>query len=211
MKYELDGMLYQIEIVRKNNRNTYLRIREPNIIYITTNYFTTKKQIMKMIQENESSLTKIAKQVLKEQNTSNDFYYLGSIYDIIMVPTLKEIKIVDNNIYAASQKELDKFLLKKANELFQQRLDYYYNIMEEDIPYPKLKLRKMKTRWGVCNKRNNTITLNTELIHYPLVCTDYVVVHELSHFTHFNHSKEFWKLVEKYCKNYKEIKKMLKG
>ena len=211
MKYELDGMLYQIEIVRKNNRNTYLRIREPNIIYVTTNYFTTKKQIMKMIQENESSLTKIAKQVLKEQNTSNDFYYLGSIYDIIMVPTLKEIKIVDNNIYAASQKELDKFLLKKANELFQQRLDYYYNIMEEDIPYPKLKLRKMKTRWGVCNKRNNTITLNTELIHYPLVCTDYVVVHELSHFTHFNHSKEFWKLVEKYCKNYKKIKKMLKG
>ena len=67
----------------------------------------------------------------------------------------------------------------------------------------------MKTRWGVCNK-NNSITLNSDLIKYGYEQIDYVIIHELSHFIHFNHSKDFWNLVNKYCKNYKEIRKSLK-
>jgi hypothetical protein len=68
----------------------------------------------------------------------------------------------------------------------------------------------MRTRWGVCNKKTITVTLNTELIKYNLRCLDYVIVHELSHLVYFNHSKDFWNLVSKYCPNYKEIKRELK-
>ena len=68
----------------------------------------------------------------------------------------------------------------------------------------------MKTRWGVCNRRDNSVTLNSELIKYDLTKLDYVIVHELSHFIHFNHSKSFWNLVEKYSPNYKKIRKDLK-
>ncbi len=68
----------------------------------------------------------------------------------------------------------------------------------------------MKTRWGVCNKKDIVITLNSELIRYDISKLDYVIIHELSHFIHFNHSKSFWNLVSKYCPNYKQIKKELK-
>ena len=68
----------------------------------------------------------------------------------------------------------------------------------------------MKTRWGVCTKKNITVTLNTNLIKYDIECLDYVIIHELSHFIEFNHSTNFWKIVSKYCKNYKEIKRKLK-
>ena len=68
----------------------------------------------------------------------------------------------------------------------------------------------MKTRWGVCNRKNITVTLNLELIKYDLNKVDYVIVHELSHFVHFNHSKNFWNTVSKYCPKYKQIKKELK-
>ena len=89
-------------------------------------------------------------------------------------------------------------------------LDYNYNLFDEKIPYPILKIRLMKTRWGVCNRRSNTVTLNTKLIEYSLEKLDYVIIHELSHFVHFNHSKNFWNLVSKYCPNYKLIRKELK-
>ena len=68
----------------------------------------------------------------------------------------------------------------------------------------------MSTRWGVCNRSNNTITLNSELIKYGLKQIDYVIIHELSHFIYFDHSKNFWLQVSKYCPNYKEVRKTLK-
>ena len=68
----------------------------------------------------------------------------------------------------------------------------------------------MKTRWGVCNRRDLSVTLNFNLIKYDLSALDYVIVHELSHFVHFDHSKEFWNTVGKYYPEYKKITKMLK-
>ena len=89
-------------------------------------------------------------------------------------------------------------------------LDYYYNLFEENIPIPNLKIRKMTSRWGVCNIKNHNVTLNLELSKYKIEALDYVIVHELSHFIHHDHSKKFWSVVAKYYPKYKECKKMLK-
>ena len=71
-------------------------------------------------------------------------------------------------------------------------------------------IRKMTSRWGVCNIKNHNVTLNYHLCKYDICCLDYVIVHELSHFIHPNHSREFWNLVGKYYPKYKECRKMLK-
>ena len=68
----------------------------------------------------------------------------------------------------------------------------------------------MKTRWGVYNRKNHTITLNSRLIEFDTEKIDYVITHELSHIIHFDHSEYFWQLVSKYCPNYKKIRKELK-
>ena len=68
----------------------------------------------------------------------------------------------------------------------------------------------MKTRWGVCNKRDNSVTINSRLIEYSIDKLDYVIIHELSHFVHFDHSNNFWELVGSYCKDYKKIRKELR-
>ena len=68
----------------------------------------------------------------------------------------------------------------------------------------------MTSRLGVCNIKNKNITLNLELSKYNIEALDYVIVHELSHLIHPNHSKEFWILVSKYYPNYKQIRKYLK-
>ena len=67
----------------------------------------------------------------------------------------------------------------------------------------------MVRKWGHCNKRDEIVTLNTELIKYNVDEIDYVIVHELCHFIHFDHSKSFWKSVEYYKPNYKDNRKVL--
>ena len=91
-----------------------------------------------------------------------------------------------------------------------ERINYWYSIFEENIPPSTLKIRNMKTRWGVCNIKRKNVTLNLLLSNYDVKYLDYVIVHELCHFIYPNHSKEFWNLVKKYCSNYKQIRLEMK-
>ncbi len=205
-KYIKDDKEYDIEIIRKNNKNTYLRVRN-NKIVITTNYFTKEKTIEKLINDNRNFINKcLVKEEVKKEDTS--FKLFGNNYDIIYgFPTTQ----IDNNkIYAKDEKTLNKYLSKYIEKVYKERLEYNYNLFTENIPYPNLKIRKMTTRWGVCNTKTHTITLNLELSKYQMIYLDYVIIHELSHLIHPNHSKDFWLLVGKYCPNYKEIRKSMR-
>ena len=165
--------------------------------------------IKKLLDDNYSYLSKNIKRQSIKQKKNELFYYLGEVYDIIIYDT-KKIEIIDNRIYVKDEATLNRWLKKEIKRIYSERLVFLYNEFEENIPYPNLKIRKMTTRWGVCNKKTKTITLNSELIKYSIDKLDYVIIHELSHFIHFNHSKEFWLLVSKYCPRYKEIRKQLR-
>ena len=144
----------------------------------------------------------------KKNDKKDNFYYFGKCYDIIY--GFNDIEFSDNKIYVKDKKTLDKYIKKDIINIYLDRLKYWYNIFEEDIPVPNLKIRKMTSRWGVCNIKNHNVTLNYELSKYDICCLDYVIVHELSHFIHHNHSHDFWYLVGKYYPDYKKCKKMLK-
>ena len=205
--YQLDGASYPIEVIRKNNKNTYLRVKEGKII-VTTNYLTSSSSINKLIKDNTSFINKI---LLKENKKKEDtsFKLFGINYDIIY--GFPNTEIEENKIYAKDEKSLNKYLSNYIRDIYQKRIDYYYNLFEENIPIPNLKIRKMTSRWGVCNIKNHNVTLNLELSKYDIEALDYVIVHELSHFIYPNHQKEFWLLVSKYYPNYKEVRKRLKN
>ena len=208
MKYILDGKEYNVIITKKNNKNTYIRVKNGDIC-VTTNHFGTKIYIKSLLDKNKDALRKMINKDNEKTEINNNFYYLGKVYDVIIVPSL-DIQISDNMILVKSEDYLNKWLKKQIINIYKERLDIIYNLFEEKIPYPNLKIRKMTTRWGVCNRKNNNVTLNSELIKYGIEQIDYVIVHELSHFVHFNHSKDFWTLVSKYCPDYKKVRKSLK-
>lgn len=207
MTIEIDNKVYEVEVIKKNNRNTYIRVKNGKIV-VTTNYLTSKNRIIKLIQDNEKSIVKMIEHDDKKQDRNDKFYYFGMEYDIIY--GFNEIDISDGKIYVSNKRELDKYMDREIRRVFQERLNYYYEMFEEDIPVPNLKIRKMTSRWGVCNIRNHNVTLNYQLVKYPISCLDYVIVHELSHFIHPNHSKEFWSLVGKYYPKYKDMRKILR-
>lgn len=210
MTFRIDDTDYLVEVEKKQNKNTYLRLKEPNIIYITTGKYTTSFSIKRLLNENTDALIRMHKKLKLKEKRKDNFYYFGAIYDIIMVSTIKDIEISDNTILYPNIEVLNKFKKKKMKEVSEERFLFWISIWKDNLPECRLRFRSMKTRWGVCNRSNNTITLNTELFHYDLECLDYVIVHELSHFTHFNHSSNFWNLVSKYCPEYKRIRKKLK-
>ena len=207
MEIEIDNKFYKIEIIKKNNRNTYVRVKNGKIV-VTTNYLTSKHSIIKLIENNKDSIIKMIDKDSKKNDKNDNFYYFGKKYNIIY--GFNNIDISDDKIFVLDKKNLDKYINKNIIDIFSNRLNYWYNIFEEKIPVPNLKIRKMTSRWGVCNIKNYNITLNYNLSKYDICCLDYVIVHELSHFIHPNHSKDFWNLVSKYYPKYKECRKMLK-
>jgi hypothetical protein len=207
MLIEYNGKNYDIDIIRKNNKNIYIRVKNNKVI-VTCNYFTTNKEIKRLIDNNYNSIINMIKKQESKMEKENKFYLFGKYYDVIYDSNIK-IEIIDNTIYAKDEKFFNKWLSNYISSTFSTHLKYWYDRYEEDIPTPNLKIRKMKTRWGVCNIQNNNITLNSELYRYDIECLDYVIIHELSHFIEANHSRDFWIQVSKYCPNYKEIRKKL--
>ena len=142
-----------------------------------------------------------------------EFYFLGKKYDVIRTSN-EGIALGNEKVFVnkyITPEEVDKWYKKEALRLFSERLELAYNSFSRNIPHPTLTVRKMTTRWGVCNTKSMTVTLNTELIHKKPYLIDYVIVHELSHFSHMNHSAAFWKCVEKHYPRYKEARKELKS
>ena len=209
MIYTLDGIEYEVEITRKSNKNTYIRFKK-DVISVSTSYFVTNKQIKKLLDENQDFLRKSVKKNCQKKEKGKNHMILGEKYDIIIMNNMEEIDYENKKIYIDSLSKYDSLMKKEAKKLFEARLKYNYNLFDENIKFPSLRIRKMTTRWGVCNRRDIRVTLNSELFKYGIEEIDYVIIHELSHLVYFNHSKDFWNVVSKYCPQYKEIRKKLK-
>lgn len=209
MKYILDNIEYNVIIEKKNNKNLYIRIKEDGI-HVTCNYLTSKSMIKKVLDENNNALRKMVNHMKKEDEKKDKFFYLGNSYDIILNENESKVSIVDGKIYTKNSIMLNNWLKEEIIRIFDERYVYIFNHFNESVKSPMLKIRNMKTRWGVYNRKNHTITLNSKLIEFDISKIDYVIIHELCHIIYFDHSKEFWNLVSKYCKDYKSIRKEMR-
>lgn len=210
MIIDLDNHKYIVEIVRKKTtRNTYIRVKENNIIYITTNIRTKDKDIIKLINENKLSILKMISKQNKKDLNNKDFWYLGQNYEIVLTNS-NTITLGDEKVFIGKNVDIDKWYKKQAKTIFLEHFNDCYNRFSRNIIYPSLVIRKMKSRWGVCNTKLKKVTLNLELIKRDTVYLDYVIYHELSHLIEGNHSSRFWSIVEENCPNYKNIRKRMK-
>lgn len=211
MKFTIDDKDYDIIIEKKNIKNTYIRVKDDLKIYITTNKYSTKSYILSLINNNSKSIIKMINSKEKHLINNSKFYYLGKEYKTVRLNDIKKVTIVEDYIYYKNEKDLDNFLARQAKEFLPNRLLLIHKYMDNrNIPIPNIKVRKMTRKWGYCNKRDNIVCLNKDLIKKDIDDIDYVIVHELCHYLHFDHSKAFWNEVKKYKSNYLVNKKHLK-
>ncbi|MCD6059757.1 MAG: hypothetical protein K0R03_670 [Moraxellaceae bacterium] len=116
------------------------------------------------------------------------------------------VSIEDPDVLAAV---VESWQRRQARQVFALRLASCHERMKElSLPFPELRIRKMRSRWGSCSRRAE-ITLNLELIRMPLDCIDYVITHELCHLVEFNHSARFYELQSRFFPDWKERRRQL--
>ena len=112
-----------------------------------------------------------------------------------------------SNLTDTQRAALEKRYITAAKEYFPKRVACFAPLTGGT--YTRITIRDQKTRWGSCSAKG-TLSFNWRLMLAPPAVLDYVVVHELCHLTHMDHSKAFWSLVESICPDYRTHRKWLK-
>lgn len=209
MNIELGSNTILVMVIYKNNRNMYFRFDENANLIVTCPKGTLDEDIVRLIKKNEASLLKMYKTALDKKDYNQRFYLLGKEYKVVEDTNIDEVKIEGEYIYTKDDAMLESFIKDKYMEVFTKEAEICAKCFN-NLPEYKLKYRSMRTRWGVNNSRDNSITLNTELIKKEERLIDYVIIHEMAHFYERNHSKAFWNLVALACPDYKERRKALR-
>jgi len=177
---------------KKNIKHCYMRVIKDDLIHIRANFYFTIYDAKSLVEKKrewiETSIAKLSKNIINE----DEFLYLG-----------EKKKIEDFRI-----KNLDLFYKKEIQKILPAKLEEYSRKMS--LFPTSISYRKNKRTWGSCNYKNG-LNFNILLMKFPIEVMEYVIVHELAHIKHKNHSKDFWNLVAVYCPNYKEIEKRFKN
>lgn len=183
--YRYQGVDYPCSITYKRIKNINMRMDgERKSLRVSAPFHTPIKTIDRAVMAYFPRLVKRCKST--PPKWGEDFaYILGEKKD-----------------YAFKDEEAFYSYLKRASlPIFEARVRYYEKIMKIKPAY-KVKSRPMKSRYGVNSKRTHTITLQSQLLCFPMEVIDSVVVHELSHHFVFDHSQKFYSVLLSYCPNY---------
>lgn len=101
---------------------------------------------------------------------------------------------------------VENWYREQSSQILQERLSACYaKFAHENIPYPKISIRRMQSSWGSCSAKG-MISLNIKLIQVPVEYIDYVIIHELCHLKHLHHEAGFYKLLSRIMPGW-EVKK----
>lgn len=217
-----------IEVSRKKVKNINLKINKDKSITIFANSKISINKLEKLVNSKKDWIYKNLNKINIHHIKSEPQEYIngekinirGMQYKLLVLENNKnKVEIEENiiylytkdiNSYFDKKKIIDKFIKSKAIELFRESLDSMLNLIKPyEVNKPDMKIRKMKSRWGSCNRTKNKITINYELVKAPKDCLDYVVLHELIHFLVSGHNKAFYNYMTILMPDWKTRKKIL--
>ncbi|AJM72198.1 YgjP family zinc-dependent metalloprotease [Mycoplasma yeatsii] len=216
LSYQKNNITYYV--VYKNQKNMILKLTN-NQITVSAPFNTPIYLIEQFIYKHISKLIKVQNNY--EYLRVYDFYsskpWIKIFENQVEVELLNEnihSKIIDNKIvmknYFDNQIQLDKIynlLAKEYKNWFINRTIMWAEKM--NIAFNNVSVKTLKSKWGYCNTKLKNIVYNTKLLHFTPNIIDYVIVHELTHIVHPNHSKDFWRFLSLYIPDYKELQQKL--
>jgi predicted metal-dependent hydrolase len=222
MNITLGNREIQLQISKKSRKTISIKISDKGEIIVSSPLHITNAKIHELLKTKEkwivSKLDELEIVRRESHKVTDGIKYLGKVYPLSIANNEKgKLELIfDNEKFYIRTSEIKEELLRQAiiswyisrcREVFQHRIKYYSETLKV---YPKrIAIKDQKTRWGSCSSRGN-INLNYRIIMAPLKVIDYLIVHELCHLVHMNHSKEFWNLVGETLPNYEEYRRWLK-
>jgi len=222
--------LIRFTLERKNVKHINLRVQPDGEINVSAHPDVPYRQIEDFVEDKSDWILKQMKYFHavrpipmpeKDYVTGESFRYLGKQYrlKVMEVETDEHVKfhrgfihvyVKDRTDQARKKQLVSAWYQKRRKVVFEESLERMWErVKSYDINYPELKTRKMKTRWGSCLIKDETIVLNNDLIYAPKACIDYVVLHELIHFIEKDHNNRFYNLMYLLMSDWEERKKYL--
>ena len=225
VKYKNKVIAYTVNKAKVNN--VYISIQNGEVA-IRAPWYVTSNQIQDIIEEKRDWIyEKMAQyqnspRATKAYREGERFQILGSAYYLnIVYRAISQSKLIleEDEIKVILPSRLKK---KNNKREIKDLIDkMYYKLAEQEIEKAMEKVRlmvklapeeyrikKLSKSWGNCSSTKK-ITLNVDLVMYSRKAIEYIVLHEICHLKYMSHSKNFWKMVESYMPNYKEIEKEL--
>jgi len=194
---------------RPRNRNTYITITHNGEVCVRTP-IKDEKRIRLILRERESwirsKLSAIASSTMTYHTLGESIRFRGECLSITQFTNLSEmVKKAKNSIDI--EKYYSSFYKNEAILTLPSRVSHYGRKM--DLQPKEIRFKKMRRRWGSCSSEG-IVTLNTMMMQLSYTHIDYIIVHELAHLRHMNHSREFHAVVRSVLENERELRRELK-
>lgn len=201
------------KVIRSRRKSIAIKVIDGDNILVKAPLYCSDKEVKEVLDKYQD---RINKQVKAKQELENVLYYLGKSYSFkVELGTRNKVVINENEIIITHtlsktyQEVYDAFLKKQAILIINKLLDECL-LSFPDLAKPTFNVRKVKSKWGSCSFNKQHLMFNTVLIMTPYENIKEVVFHELCHFYHHNHSKDFHALLEKVCPNHRILERRLK-
>ena len=215
-----------IEVTQKDIKNVHLSVYPPfgqvkiaaplrmNLDTIRI-YAITK---LSWIRKQQSKIKAQKREAPREYLTKESHYYLGKRYLLKVIehnlPPIVKLKHNTIELYVrfgtdtAKRKDiLDEWYRSKLKEIIPSIITKWESVLKVEVNH--FGIKKMKTKWGTCNIESQRIWLNLELAKKPIICLEYIIIHEMTHLLERNHNTRFVALMNQFMPNWKEVKEEL--
>lgn len=211
-------------VIRTQRRSIALVLRPNGTLEVRAPKRVSKAFIEAFIREKAAWIAqKKAKQKARPQQTprtwqnGDTFYFMGTPYTLHINQGQKtHIERTKNNLVLHQKTpeniervryNLAQWYKKEALKAFSPRLNAYAHQMGAHMP--TLLITNAKQQWGSCQGQKRVVRLSLKLLMAEQDVQDYVLIHELAHLKHMNHSKDFWNHVANFCPNWKDLQQKL--
>lgn len=215
-------------ITKKKMKNLYLRVdKQTGVVKVSIPNSVSFKEAEEFVRKNIDWIIKNREEV--EQRTAQlpheycngeSIELWGKNYEIEFVPSYcdKGVYVRDDKVVILAPLDSDKeYREALVNRWYRQELSDAIDLYKEHcclvtgVSPKEWRIKDMKTKWGTCNYTEGRIWLSLNLVHRPRMCLEYVMYHELTHLYVPNHGPEFKAYMDRFCPDWRKIKRILNG
>ncbi|WP_051241119.1 M48 family metallopeptidase [Vibrio litoralis] len=221
----IEGQGYQVHIVRTSRRKTASVKVEDGVVSIVVPKSLAHERIQSLVEAKHQWIVEKlaiyqASQPASEKHyvSGEAFPYLGRNYRLkVLQGELKGAKLLNGRMTVTVpepetqrhyvRKSLENWYLRQAQKKIREKVERYRTVI--GVETGVIRIKEFKSRWGSCTSYGD-LEFNWLIVMAPNRIVDYVVIHELCHLIHHDHSPSFWKEVERVMPDYREHKAWLK-
>lgn len=228
LQFEYGTSNITFNAIFKNRKTMEIAVEPPDIVTVTAPTGTSEEEIMQKVKSRANWIIKEIyyfkhmhyEPIAREYVNGESFMYLGRSYSLQIIQDSSirkpEVKLFRGKFYVTAKdkneenikKAMEDWYRKKSLEAITDRVRYYQRFF--NVTPTAIKIKEQKKRWGSCTAKNELL-FNWRSVMAKSNALDYIIVHEMCHMHHKNHSKEFWKLIASVLPDYNVGKEWLKN